>query len=81
MVGALARLSEESPIWILVGEHDVAARYVGAVRDTARDPSRVAIDVIEGAAIHTHSSSQMQQITIDRVAGWVREQVGEIMVP
>lgn len=79
MVDSLARISDTCPIWILVGEHDVAARYVGAVRAAAEDRSHVAIEVVDGASIHTHSSPETQEITIERVTNWVREPVGEIV--
>ena len=77
MVDSLARLSSTSPIWILVGEYDVSARYVGAVREVARDSTRVEIEVISGAAIHTHSSPETQEMTIDRVTTWANERAGE----
>jgi pimeloyl-ACP methyl ester carboxylesterase len=75
MVRALAGYSRKSPLWVLVGEHDVAARYVGALRDAARDKGSVEIETIEGLAIHTHSSAQSQEVTIRRVTNWMNRHV------
>ena len=73
MVRTLSDLSVRSQMWILVGEDDVAARYVGAVRDSAPD-GRVRIKTLPGIAIHTHSTAQSQAMTIESVANWaVRE--------
>ena len=77
MVQSLVIYSRETPIWILVGEHDVAARYVGAIRDSVRDRRAVTIETIEGISIHTHSSSQSQAMTIERVAKWAQRHVSD----
>jgi hypothetical protein len=75
MVRTLAGYSRRIPIWILVGEHDVAARYAGSLRDAARDKGAVTIETIEGLAIHTHSSAESQEVTIRRVTEWMKRNV------
>ena len=75
MVRSLAAYSRETPIWILVGEHDVAARYVGAISESVRDERAVTIETIEGISIHTHSSPQSQAMTIERVTKWAQRHV------
>ena len=75
MVRELAAYSEKTPVWVLVGEHDVAARYVGALREAARDRNSVTIETIEGVAIHTHSSAQSQDLTIRHVTDWITSHI------
>ena len=75
MVRSLAAHSRETPIWVLVGEHDLAARYAGAIRNSAPDPGMVTIETIDGVSIHTHSSPRSQAMTIQRVTSWAQKHI------
>ena len=76
MVRTLALNSNKTPLWILVGEKDVSARYVGEVKAAAKDQSRVHIEVLPDVAIHTHSSPVTQDMTIEHVTRWAHEHAG-----
>lgn len=79
LLRALRIASQRIPVWMLDGRDDVnsSPEIAALLRWIDRTSLPIRQDVIDGAMVHGYRTEAVQQEVIERLTGWVDEQVGQ----